>query len=79
MLEQERENLKAKITELETKYKEVESKRSTLIFEFEKERAKWNLDRDHLNNLKNELTDQLDRLRKKEELLLRDNEKLKNE
>jgi len=49
--------LKNKISELEIKYKEVEGKRSTLIFEFEKERAKWNLDKDHLNNIKNELAD----------------------
>ncbi|CAD8065990.1 unnamed protein product [Paramecium primaurelia] len=79
MLEQERENLKAKLVELETKYKDVESKRSTLIFEFEKERAKWNLDRDHLNNIKNELSDQLEKLGDKKEQLLRENEKLKNE
>ena len=49
--------MKTKITDLENKYKEVESKRSALIFEFEKERAKWNLDKDHLNNLKNDLCD----------------------
>jgi hypothetical protein len=61
------------------KYKEVENKRSSLIFEFEKERAKWNLDRDHLTNLRNELQDSLDKLEKKKEILLRENEKLKNE
>ena len=40
--------MKMKNCELETKYKEVESKRSALIFEHEKERAKWNLDKDHI-------------------------------
>lgn len=79
MVDQERETLKSKIGELEQKYKEVESRRSALIFEFEKERAKWNLDKDHLTNLRNELTDQLDKLEKKKEMLLRENEKLKNE
>lgn len=40
--------MRNKIGELELKCKEVEQKRGTLIFEHEKERAKWNLDRDHL-------------------------------
>ena len=47
-LEKERESLKARITEVEQKCKDIENKRSTMIFEFEKERAKWGLERDHL-------------------------------
>lgn len=86
--EGERDTLKQKFQEYEQKYKDVESKRSTLIFEFEKvpliyiimqERAKWNLDRDHLANLKNDLGDQLEKLERKKDFLLRENEKLKNE
>lgn len=79
MQEQEREGLKNKMAELELKYKEVESRRSALIFEFEKERAKWNIDKDHLNTVKNELTQQLETLEKKKEILLRENERLRNE
>jgi phage shock protein A len=75
----DRDQLKVKIQDLETKYKEVENRRSSLIFEFEKERAKWNLDRDHLVNIKNELQDSVEKLEKKKEFLLRENEKLKNE
>ena len=78
-LDAERDQLKLKIGDIEQKYKEVENRRSSLIFEFEKERAKWNLDRDHLVNMKNELQDQVEKLEKKKEFLLRENEKLKNE
>lgn len=55
MIDQEREQFRNKIHDLENKYKEIENKRSCLIFEFEKERAKWNLDKDHLMNMKNDL------------------------
>lgn len=75
----ERETLKLKLSELEAKYKDVDNKRSSQIFDFEKERAKWNLDRDHLVNFKSDLADQLEKLEKKKDFLLRENEKLKNE
>ncbi|EAS03779.1 amine-terminal domain guanylate-binding protein (macronuclear) [Tetrahymena thermophila SB210] len=78
-LDTDKEVLKQKIAEIEQKYKEAEQKRGTLIFEHEKERAKWNLDRDHLLVQKNELQDHIDKLEKKKELLLRENEKLRNE
>lgn len=49
-LDKERETLKLKITDIENKCKELENKRSTMLFEFEKERAKWGLEKDHLIN-----------------------------
>jgi len=49
------ESYKQKISELDLKYKETENKRSAMIFEYEKERAKWNLEKDHLVVQKNEL------------------------
>ena len=48
-LEKERENYKTKIFEIEGKLKEAENKRGALVFQFEKERAKWALERDHLH------------------------------
>ena len=48
-LEKERETYKSKLNDAETKTKEAEGKRNSLIFEFEKERAKWALEKDHLN------------------------------
>ena len=41
---------KAKLYDIEQRNKELESKRSSMMFEFEKERAKWGLERDHLLN-----------------------------
>lgn len=54
-LEKEREALKTRVTEAEQKFKEAENKRSTMIFELEKERAKWGLERDHLVTQKQEV------------------------
>ena len=54
-VERERESLKGRISEVEQKCKEIENKRSTMIFEFEKERAKWGLERDHLVSQKQEV------------------------
>ena len=47
-IEKEREGHKSKFHDIEQKCKELENKRSTMIFEFEKERAKWGLERDHI-------------------------------
>lgn len=48
-LEKDREVYKSKIAEIEQKCKELENRRSTMIFEFEKERAKWGLEKDFLS------------------------------
>jgi len=49
------------------------------MFNHEKERHKWNIEKDHILNQKNDLADSLTRLEKKKEILLRENEKLKSE
>ncbi len=49
-LEKEREVFKQKMQEIEQKCKDLENKRSTMIFEFEKERAKWGLEKDFLTS-----------------------------
>ena len=54
-LEKERENFKSKIQDIEQKCKELENKRSTMLFEFEKERAKWGLEKDFLSSQKQEV------------------------
>lgn len=78
-LEKERENYKSRLNEVEQKCKDLENKRSSMIFEFEKERAKWGLERDHLANGKQEAQEQIERIQRKQETLLRENEKLKND
>ena len=50
-----------------------------MIFEHEKERAKWSLEKDHLLSEKNDFQDNLNKLEKKQELLTRENERLKND
>jgi hypothetical protein len=49
-LDREKETFKAKMADVEKKYKESEQKKSSLVFEFEKEKAKWMLERDHLDS-----------------------------
>ena len=50
-----------------------------MLFEFEKESAKWGLERDFLANQKQEVQEQVDRIQRKQEQLLKDNERLKSE
>jgi len=49
------EHLKNKLNDLEEKFREGEKKRNGIIFEHEKERVKWNLEKDHLLQERNEL------------------------
>ena len=70
---------KLKINELEEKCRETDKKRSNLIFENEKERAKWSLEKDHLLQQKNDILDNINKLEKKLEILTRDNERLKSD
>ena len=79
LFEKERENYINKIHESEAKYSEVESKRGVMMMEFEKERAKWSLERDHLLLQKNESQEVIAKLEKRKENLLLENDKLKSE
>lgn len=78
-LEKDRDTFKQKLTDVEQKCKELENKRSTMIFDLEKERAKWGLERDTILNQKQEIQENLDRLQRRQETLVRENEKLKGE
>ena len=77
--DKEAENLRAKVRELEQKYKESESRKSALLFEHEKEKAKWNVEKDYLATQNAELQGALRKSEKKRELLMRENEKLKSD
>lgn len=79
VIDKEREGLKSKLNDMESRFKESESKRTNLIYEHEKERAKWNIEKDHLLNQKNDIQDNIMKLEKKKEILLRENEKLRND
>eukprot|EP01022_Parablepharisma_sp_SALTPOND_P029008 TRINITY_DN722_c0_g1_i1.p1 TRINITY_DN722_c0_g1~~TRINITY_DN722_c0_g1_i1.p1 ORF type:complete len:1467 (-),score=323.46 TRINITY_DN722_c0_g1_i1:3360-7760(-) len=79
LFEKERENYKSKLQEIENKYTEVDSKRGVMMMDFEKERAKWSLERDHLIMQKNEAHEIIARLEKRKENLMLENDKLKSE
>ena len=49
------------------------------MFEFEKERAKWQLERDNLISQRVEAQEQMERLQARKDQLVRENEKLKND
>ena len=78
-LDLETETLKSKLKELEMKFKDSDNKKNLLMFEHEKEKAKWNLEKDYISNQRIELQDQINKLEKKKEDLLRQNEKMKND
>ena len=69
----EKEELKGKMTDAEKRVKEMEQQRGQLFLEHEKERARWAMDRDHLTQ-ENAL-----RMQKRNEALLKENEKLRAE
>ena len=78
-LDDEKQSNRAKLNEAEQRYKDLEKKRSTLIFEHEKQKAQWALDRDHLQQKINELQEFLSQKEKRLENTIRENEKLRNE
>ena len=45
-MDQERENLRMKVFEVEQHLKESENKRQMFIFELEKEKTRWNIEKD---------------------------------
>ena len=57
--------------------REAEGKRGALLLELEKEKAKWNIEKDNFLNKSQELNDKIKELEKKNESLLRENERLK--
>ena len=79
MCEREKEILKVKINDIENRLREVEAKRGQLMLDYEKDKAKFSLEKDHWESKTKELQDTLDRLEKKIENLLRENEKYKND
>ena len=75
----EKEQLKSKLIEYEKRAKDAEHMRSQQFLENEKERAKWNSERDYLISKQHEDQDMVDRLEKRKEALLRENEKLRSD
>lgn len=77
--EKEKEVYKLKAKEVDEKLKEIETKKKTSNLEFEIEKAKWSIEKDNLLAKNSEQADTIDRMEKKYETLLRENEKLKSD
>ena len=78
MVDKERETAKSKRVDLERRCKDAEQRRDALVFEYEKERAKWGLEKDHLINQKAEAQEYAERLEKKKDSLIREVEQQKS-
>jgi hypothetical protein len=76
-MEKEKEVYKEKISDLEKKLSEFESKKGKMIIDFEKEKSKHFSEKDHLESKIRELVDNNDRNEKKIESLNKDIERLK--
>lgn len=78
-LDEEKEKARNKVQKLEQMLKDSENKRNMMIFEHEKEKAKWNVENSQLLSQQNDYLDQLDMLTQKKEFLIRENDKLQSE
>ncbi len=58
---------------------ETEIKRNALMFDFEKERAKWTYEKDQMKNRLVEHVEQIESLERAKETILKECEKLKNQ
>jgi len=61
-LDKEKESHRIKLSEYESKAKDSENRRAALMFEFEKERARWQLEKDSMVSQKSEMYEQIERL-----------------
>ena len=77
--ERERESFKKKLLDQELRIKKLETEKNLMIFEQEKQKTKWNIEKDHLISSKTEFLESLDRLKKQKDQLLKENEKIKND
>ena len=77
--EKDREKLHNKINDVESRAKEADQKRAQMLFDIEKDKAMWVLEKDHILQQKQELQENLEKFVKKNEDLLKENEKLKTD
>lgn len=79
IIEREKQIFKQRLLEIEHKEKNSESKRSAMMFEFEKEKAKWALEKDKLITEIDNITEALKKAKRKKDTVLKENERLKND
>ena len=78
-LDNETKNYKQKMRDIEGKAANATAKQTELSLNFEKERAKWELEKSYLINVNESAKEAQQRLRERVELLLVENEKIKND
>ncbi|OMJ85342.1 hypothetical protein SteCoe_13378 [Stentor coeruleus] len=78
MFKTEKKSFKGKIHEYQKKIKELDNSKGQMLLEFEKEKAKWALERDRLISEKDEDKDFIEGLEKKKDALIKENEKLRS-
>ena len=71
--------MRSKITDIENRAKDAENKRQQMIFDIEKDKSMWVLEKNHILQQKQELQENLEKFVKKNEDLLKENEKLKTD
>lgn len=75
--ERDREIYKQKLQDSEHRCKDIETRRQKLVFELEKERARWSMERDQIISKNSENLETIERLERRKETLLRENERLR--
>lgn len=66
-----------RIAEAEKKVKESDQKRTQMLFDLEKEKARWQMENDNILGQKRELEDIIANLERRKDLLFKENERLK--
>ena len=79
MLDKEKETYRQRLSEVEAKCKDAEKMRSQHMFEYEKERATWQLEKDQLMCKGQEQEEHIDKLVHQKETLMKENTRIKLE
>ena len=79
ILNSEKELQRGKIYDLAKRASDAEYQRLSMFMDNEKERAKWNMEHDRLVSQNYEVLDDLERINKHKDILLRENERLRKQ
>jgi len=77
--QKDKEMHRARVAEAENKVNESNQRRNQMVFEIEKERARWQIHYDSIVANKGELEDIVANLERRRDLLFKENERLKAE
>ena len=76
-LEKEKEKWKNHLFELECNFKKSENEKNLLVFEHEKQKTKWMIEKDNMIFQKQEQSEILDKIQRQKDHLTKENERLK--